>query len=200
LSFEDKINFQAPGGRCDVTPVFADALAFSDLIERMLGALKGHDFELIAGIDALGFILGAALAQRMGCGFLAIRKGGKLPVVCEELEFTDYTGKVKSLALAKGAFREDTKIVIVDDWIETGAQVRAAIALIERQKGSVVGIAAIKIDKPGKELGFGDRFCCGLLTYSFKYPLISMLLKFPSNKCRLPLTHPYTLMVYTIHT
>ncbi|HTB33933.1 MAG TPA: phosphoribosyltransferase family protein [bacterium] len=163
MNFESLINFEAPGGRCDVTPVFADPAAFADLVARTEAALEGHGVDLVAGIDALGFILGAALAQKMGLGFLPIRKAGKLPVSSDREDFTDYSGQAKSLELAHGVVPTYARIVVVDDWVETGAQARAAIALLERQGGQVVAVAAMKMDKPGKELGLGDRYCVGLL-------------------------------------
>jgi len=162
MSFEKRINFESTG-RYDITPVFADPLAFTDLLNRMAEGLQGQHFDLIAGIDALGFVIGTALAQKLEKGFLVIRKGGKLPVKTTSVDFKDYSGQPKKLELALGAVPAGAKILIVDDWIETGSQVRSAIELIEGQKGRVVAIAAIKIDKPGNELGFGDRFCLSLL-------------------------------------
>jgi adenine phosphoribosyltransferase len=163
VKFESLINFDAKGGRCDVTPVFRSPEAFLDLLERFQVGLRGQDIEIVAGIDALGFVVGTALALRLNRGLLVIRKGGKLPVESDRTDFTDYSGGMKSLELAKGAVPMGAKILLVDEWIETGAQARAAIGLIEGQGGKVVAIAAMKIDKPGLALGFGQRFCLSLL-------------------------------------
>ena len=132
--------------RCDVTPLFADADAFHKLVDELTERAKPLGFGLVAGIDALGFILGAAIAARSGTGFVAIRKGGKLPADADRAEFVDYTGTSKSLELRLKAFPAGSRILLVDEWIETGAQVRAASQLISRQSGIVVGIACISCD------------------------------------------------------
>jgi adenine phosphoribosyltransferase len=163
VKFESLINFDTEGGRCDVTPVFRSPEAFLDLLERFQGGLRGQDIEMVAGIDALGFVIGTALALRLNRGLLVIRKGGKLPVESDRTDFTDYSGSMKSLELAKGAVPNGARILLVDEWIETGAQARAAIGLIEGQGGKVVSVAAIKMDKPGPAHGLGQRFCLSLL-------------------------------------
>ncbi len=162
MSFEKRINYESVG-RYDITPIFRDPAAFADLLDRMAEGLRGQTFELIAGIDALGFVIGAALAQKLEKGFLVVRKGGKLPVKTTSLEFKDYSGQAKKLEIALDTVPAGAKILIVDDWIETGSQVRSAIELIEGQRGQVTAIAAIRIDKPGAQLGFGNRFCLSLL-------------------------------------
>jgi len=141
------INTNTQGPRCDVTPLFADYTAFAQLIQDLSLPLKGLDFDYVAGIDALGFILGTAIALRFNVGFLAIRKGGKLPVKTDQVYFVDYTGQEKSLELQQGAIKTGDKVVLADEWIETGAQIRAAIELVERQGGIVVGIVTINIDE-----------------------------------------------------
>jgi adenine phosphoribosyltransferase len=140
------INTDTEGPRCDVTPLFADADAFSQLIQELAVPLAKLDFELVAGIDALGFILGTALACHFQTGFLAVRKGGKLPVKTDRATFVDYTGQQKSLELQRDAIQAGTKILLADEWIETGAQIQAAIRLIERQGGEIAGIVTISMD------------------------------------------------------
>ena len=92
----------------------------------------GDQFDCVVGIDALGFILGTAVAIHSKKAFVPIRKGGKLPVVSDAIGFVDYTGQVKSLELRKGAITPGTRVLLVDEWIETGSQVKAAVELIER--------------------------------------------------------------------
>ena len=74
------IDTHTSGNRCDLTPLFADPEGFTALLDDLERLLEGAAFDVVAGIDALGFVVGAALAARRGAGFLAIRKGGKLPV------------------------------------------------------------------------------------------------------------------------
>ena len=86
------IDTQTQGLRYDATPLFGNAAAFSALVEDLLGLVDPSGFEQVAGIDALGFIVGAALALRGGKGFIPIRKGGKFPMVTDSSEFVDYSG------------------------------------------------------------------------------------------------------------
>ena len=86
------INHQTQGPRCDVTPLFGDYAAFSALLDDLVAQPGVIECDVVAGIDALGFILGTALALRMRKGFIPIRKGGKLPVPTDAVAFIDYSG------------------------------------------------------------------------------------------------------------
>ena len=140
------IDTQTNGQRYDVTPLFADHAAFSALVEDIAVAFLQDEFDYVVGIDALGFILGTAVAMRVKKGFIPVRKGGKLPVETHSISFVDYTGKKKSLELRIGAFPPGARILLVDEWIETGTQVNAAIKLIETQQGMIAGVATINMD------------------------------------------------------
>lgn len=140
------IETNTPGPRCDVTPLFADPVAFAQLVTDLSLPFKSTPIDYVAGIDALGFILGTAIAMHLQKGFIPIRKAGKLPVDTLKKDFVDYSGNRKTLELRNGLIRKFAKILVVDEWIETGAQMQAAIELIEKEKGIVIGIAAINID------------------------------------------------------
>ena len=148
------------GNRCDVTPLFADYAAFSALVDDLAALVEPLAFDAVVGIDALGFILGAALALRMQRGFVPIRKGGKLPVAVDSVECVDYTGQRKTLELRQGALVPGTRALLVDEWIETGAQVRAAIQLIEGQGGVIAGIASLHIDDDEATEPLRARYTC----------------------------------------
>lgn len=148
------------GPRYDVTPLFADYAAFMALVDDLATQLGGLACDLVAGIDALGFILGTALAMRLGTGFLAMRKEGKLPVAADAQSFVDYTGLTKTLELRRGALRAGTRVLLVDEWIETGAQMWAASALIERQGGIVAGVATINLDDNERTAALRARYPC----------------------------------------
>jgi len=87
-------------GRYDVTPIFENSEVFSNLLNDLIEPFKDADFDKIAGLDALGFVIGGALAQKMNKGFICIRKGGKLPgindTVLKTSSFVDYTNTSKS--------------------------------------------------------------------------------------------------------
>jgi adenine phosphoribosyltransferase len=76
------------------------------------------------------------------------------------VRFTDYTKSEKSLAMRKGAIRRDDRVLIVDEWIETGAQAKAAIKLIERMGGRVAGIATLNADSNGSTEVLLDMYNC----------------------------------------
>jgi adenine phosphoribosyltransferase len=154
------IDTHTPGPRNDVTPLFADYEAFTSLVEDLIKPFAKIEFDAVVGIDALGFIVGAAMAFRMKKGFVPIRKGGKLPVETDSVEFMDYTGQRKSLELRTDAIKPRTKVLIVDEWIETGAQVKAAIELVERQSGIIVGIATINMDDNEQTRLIREKYFC----------------------------------------
>jgi adenine phosphoribosyltransferase len=141
------IDTNTEGPRYDVTPLFADYESFSVLVDDLLAPFSSLGFDYVAGIDALGFILGAAISFRANKGFISIRKGGKLPVETNSVRFVDYSGQEKTLEMRVDAIKPGARVLLVDEWIETGAQVNAAIELIESQQGIVIGIATINVDK-----------------------------------------------------
>ncbi len=140
------IDTETSGSRYDVTPLFADYAAFSAVVDDLAAPFVDVGIDLVAGIDALGFILGTAVALRLKKGFLAIRKGGKLPVKVNRVEFVDYTGQQKALEIRANALKAGMDVLLVDEWVETGAQVRAAVELVEMMHGRVAGIATINMD------------------------------------------------------
>jgi adenine phosphoribosyltransferase len=147
-------------GRYDVTPLFSDYAAFDHLTNDLAQKFVTVKIDRIAGIDALGFILGTALAFRLQKGFIPIRKGGKLPTRVERAEFVDYTQERKSLEIRADAIAQGMKVLIVDEWIETGAQVKAAIDLVERLGATVVGVAAINIDENKNTRPLMEKYNC----------------------------------------
>jgi adenine phosphoribosyltransferase len=140
------IDTNTTGNRNDVTPLFAHADGFNALVDDLVSCIGDISVDLVACIDALGFILGTAIAQRLSVGVLAVRKGGKLPVEVDRIDFRDYTGLSKQLEIRRDILRPGQRVLVVDEWIETGAQVSAAISLIEGQGAVVAGIATINMD------------------------------------------------------
>jgi adenine phosphoribosyltransferase len=146
-----KVDTSPIGRRCDVTPLLADAGSFRALVEDLAAPFAGEAIDAVACIDALGFILGTAIAWRLGVAVVAIRKGGKLPVAVVGRDFVDYSGQSKRLELRKGLVAPGARVVLVDEWIETGAQVRAAAQLVEAEGATIAGIAALFIEPAGTE-------------------------------------------------
>ena len=143
----DKIDTHTTGNRYDITTLFAHFDEFNDLVDDLIFGFKKEEIDYVAGIDALGFVLGTAIAQKLGVGFITIRKGGKLPVVSHKIKFIDYTNQTKELEIRKDILPKNTRVLIVDEWIETGAQISSAIKLVEKCDVVVTGIATICMDK-----------------------------------------------------
>ncbi len=133
----------------DVTTLLGDGQGFKAAIAQMAEPYRTVPVHAVAGIEARGFILGGAIADRLGCGFIPIRKKGKLPwkTISQdyELEYGTDTLEIHADAIIKGQ-----RILIVDDLIATGGTAEAAAKLITRSGGEIVGAAFI-IDLP--ELG-----------------------------------------------
>jgi adenine phosphoribosyltransferase len=142
----DLIDTTATGGRYDVTPLFGNYQAFSALLDDLLELCREIEYDAVVGIDALGFILGSAIAVRAEKPFVPIRKGGKLPVEAHLASFIDYTGKEKSLEIRPDALTSQNRVLLVDEWIETAAQVKAAICLIEGLDAEVAAVLSIVVD------------------------------------------------------
>lgn len=158
------VDTQTGGRRCDVTPLFADPAAFATLLADLAAPFVATPPQLVARIDALGFVLGTGLALRLGCGFVPVRKGGKLPGRADRRSCIDYTGEEKTLELRAGAISPETRVLLVDEWVETGAQMAAAAALIEAQGGVVFGLATIQMDDNDLTRQLRAHYRCHSLT------------------------------------
>ena len=119
---------------------------FSALLDDMLDLCRPIEYDTVAAIDALGFVLGAEFAVRAEKPLVLLRKGGKLPVDVFTASFVDYTGKEKSLEIRPDALDSSNRVLLIDEWIETAAQVKASIGLIERLGAQVAGVVSICVD------------------------------------------------------
>ncbi len=133
----------------DVTTLMADAQGFRAAIARLAEPYRTEPIDVVAGIEARGFITAGALADRLQCGFVPVRKKGKLPwkTIRESyaLEYGTDTLEMHEDALTRGK-----RVLIVDDLIATGGTAGAAVKLIRRLGGTIIG-AAFLVDLP--ELG-----------------------------------------------
>ena len=123
----------------DLTSVLQDADGFSLAIDEMLNLLDGVDFDVIAGAESRGFILGAPLAYQLHKPFVPIRKQGKLPRDVVRQEYDLEYGKAV-IEMHRDAIRPGQKVVLVDDLMATGGTVKACAKLIEELGGEVVKI------------------------------------------------------------
>jgi adenine phosphoribosyltransferase len=131
-------DFPSPGIQFkDITPLLGDGPAFAALIEQWAQTHSGVD--VVAGIEARGFILAAPLATRLGAGFVPVRKAGKLPGRTERASYALEYGEA-TLEITADAVRPGQRILLVDDVLATGGTAAAAIDLLEREGGQVVGV------------------------------------------------------------
>lgn len=137
----------------DVTTLLGDAQGFKAAVGRMAEPYRTRPVDAVAGIEARGFILGGAVADRLGCGFIPIRKKGKLPWKTIGQEYTLEYG-VDIIEIHEDAIEKGERILIVDDLIATGGTAEAAAKLIRRSGGEIVG-ATFVIDLP--DLGGAKR-------------------------------------------
>jgi adenine phosphoribosyltransferase len=133
----------------DVTTLLSDATGFRQTIAQMAAPYAGAGVQAVAGIEARGFILGGAIADKLGCGFVPFRKKGKLPWKTIGQEYTLEYG-VDIIEMHEDAIKPGERILVVDDLIATGGTAEAAVKLVQRSGGTVVGATFI-IDLP--ELG-----------------------------------------------
>jgi len=122
----------------DITTVLQDADGFKLAIDEMTKLIADTDFDVVAGIESRGFIFGTPIAYNLNKPFVVIRKQGKLPfnTISEEYELEYGTAKIEMHA---DSIKPGQKVVIVDDLIATGGSMKAAINLVEKLGGEVVG-------------------------------------------------------------
>ena len=128
----------------DFMPVLADARAFGILMVALEAALPVDvdDFDMVAGLEARGFLFGPALAARLGKGFIAVRKAGKLPPETMSQSYDLEYGQA-SMEIETNVVHEGVRVLIVDDLIATGGTVEAIAKLVEKLGGQVVKICFI---------------------------------------------------------
>ncbi len=136
----------------DLNPVFADPHALRAVIEEMTARLPA-DVDVIAAVEARGFLLGGAIAVARGCGLVPIRKPGKLPVVADRVEYALEYGNA-TLELPGGVLEAGAKVAVVDDVLATGGTVAGVCQLVERA-GATVSIVSVVLELAA--LGGRDR-------------------------------------------
>jgi len=124
----------------DITTLLNDPAGFRDTIDAMAAPYMGEDIDHVVGIESRGFILGGAVANTLGSGFVPIRKPGKLPSACVREDYQLEYG-TDSLEIHSDAFAAGQRILIVDDVLATGGTARAAAELVNKLGGKVIGIS-----------------------------------------------------------
>ena len=149
----------------DIMPLLADAAALHQAVDDLAAWAEPRQVDIVVGAEARGFILGAAMAYRLGCGFVAARKPGKLPFLTVGAKYALEYG-FDALEMHVDALIKGARVLIHDDLLATGGTARAKIDLVEQLGAKVVGLAFVV------ELGFlngrdklGDRDILSLIRY-----------------------------------
>jgi adenine phosphoribosyltransferase len=150
----DVPDFPQPGVMFkDLTPLFADGAAFRELIDGIVESYRGPDgalgFDVVAGIEARGFVIAAAVAYASGVGVVAVRKAGKLPRKTISATYALEYGEA-TLEVHADGFVAGHRVLVLDDVLATGGTAEATLGIIEAAGGIVAGICVLL------ELGFLD--------------------------------------------
>ncbi len=137
----------------DITPLLGNAQALRVAVDEMCRPWEGRQVDLVAAMEARGFMFGAAMAVKLGAGFVPVRKEGKLPWKTTKVEYTlEYRNDVLHIHL--DAVQPGQRVLVVDDVIATGGTAAAVVKLIEALKGEVVGVQFLieLLDLDGRRL------------------------------------------------
>jgi adenine phosphoribosyltransferase len=131
----------------DITPLLNDPRTFRRAIDAMAHQYVGRHIDLVVGIEARGFIIGAALAYVLNSGLIPLRKPGKLPFLTHRMSYTLEYGSAE-LEIHRDAIKPGQRVIIVDDLLATGGTMRASVELVKNLEAEIVGVAFLV------ELGF----------------------------------------------
>ena len=133
-------DFPTPGvGFKDITPLLLDPIALRQSVDELAAWTAERQPDLVLGAEARGFLLGAAIACQVGCGFVPARRPGKLPPETVKARYLLEYGE-NSLEVAADAIAHGARVVIHDDVLATGGTVEAIGGLVEQLGGTVVGV------------------------------------------------------------
>ncbi len=124
----------------DITTLLRDGEAFRQAIDALASPFKGRAIEAVVGMESRGFIFGAAVADRLGIGFIPVRKPGKLPSKTVKVTY-DLEYGTDCLEMHCDAVERGTRVVVIDDLLATGGTAKATVSLLRGQGAEVVGVS-----------------------------------------------------------
>jgi adenine phosphoribosyltransferase len=137
-AIRDIADFPKPGILFkDITPLLADPVSFADAIELFVEFNAGRAIDKVVGIDARGFLFGPVVAHALGCGFVPVRKKGKLPFTTRSVSYALEYGEA-TVEMHVDAIGEGDSVILIDDLLATGGTSHAAIQLVEAAGGAVI--------------------------------------------------------------
>jgi adenine phosphoribosyltransferase len=137
--------FRWIGGHADVLGLLSDAGFLDRSVAALAKPFENHGVTKVAGVEARGFIFGAAVATRLGAGFVAVRRPGSVHPGPKAVHVSepDWRGRSLAYELQRAAITPGDRVLLVDDWAETGSQALTARALIEECGGSWAGMSLL---------------------------------------------------------
>jgi len=126
----------------DISTLLRHAEAWQVAVERMAALVQGYQPTLLAGIESRGFLLAAPLALKLGCGFIMLRKRGKLPGAVTGLDYALEYGSDR-IEIQSDAVQPGDRVVLVDDLLATGGTMKAGIDLLQQMGATVPAAAAL---------------------------------------------------------
>lgn len=123
----------------DITPLLANPQALAVAIEALCDGFTSAQIDCVAAVDARGFIFGAAVANKLGVGFVPVRKKGKLPYKTQSVTY-DLEYGTNTLEIHTDAVKNGSRVLMIDDLLATGGTMNAACKLIEKIGGRVAAI------------------------------------------------------------
>lgn len=149
----------------DITTLLRDADAFREVIDRMAAAVKDERIDLVVGMESRGFIFAAPMADRLGAGFVPVRKLGKLPAETIEVEY-DLEYGTATLEIHRDAILPGQRVLVVDDLLATGGTVLGTIELVRRLGGEIAGLSfMVELTALGGRAKLGEFTIHTLLAY-----------------------------------
>jgi len=147
----------------DITLLLGDGTAFAAAVSGLAAPYNDKGVEIVAGIESRGFILGGAVADRLGAGFALVRKEGRLPWTRISQSYSLEYGEAV-IEMHSDAIQPGQRVLIVDDLLATGGTADAAATLVERLGGDIVGLAfLIELSALGGSAALGGRPYTALL-------------------------------------
>jgi adenine phosphoribosyltransferase len=147
MAFRDEFlrRFRWIEGHADIVGLFADAALLAGAIDALSEPFAHEGITKVAAVEARGFIIGSGVARRLGAGFVAVRKQGSLHpgAKAERTTAPDWRGHANVLRIQREALGRADKVLLVDDWAETGSQAMAARALIEDCGATYAGLSLL---------------------------------------------------------
>jgi len=126
----------------DITTLIKDKQAFAEVIDLLYEKFKNYNLDYVVAIESRGYLFGAPLAYKLGCGLVIIRKPNKLPAKTERIEYGLEYGK-DILEIHTDSIEAGKKVLIIDDLLATGGTIKAACSLVEKLQGHIKALAFV---------------------------------------------------------